>query len=420
MGRSGFRHVVLMGLALIVLPSGGSASNHHLRLPEPQYPSAVTLYRQGRAADALAELDRAVRRGDPASEPIEAALLRAVLLESAGRPADAASVWTRIADRDQTMRGYALRSLVSNLAARDAPGEALAALDALAGPQGFGLYLDLANAVANAFRRRGDQGRAAPLYRRVLGVQRRGAQADRARLGLAATLEAGGDVSAAVEILREAQLQHRLSSAFVSARAAERRLVSGRGRQPAPWQEEQYRTLIGRLRDGSRYDVARQLINEWRSAYPQTALRDVIDAEVIETLYTMRANDEAVTAADAFAKAFPSSRLLPDVLLTRFRLDVRLGRTAEGRERGLALLQGRVGGATARQRRAAGDLLAAYLVSVGDVDTGLEIYRELFRMATSADDQEAARRAAARTLAMAEEVQLAALQTAGIHHAPGC
>jgi len=44
----------------------------------------------------------------------------------------------------------------------------------------------------------------------------------------------------------------------------------------------------------------------------------------------------------------------------------------------------------------------------------------LLRLATSADDQEAARRAAARTLAMAEEVQLAALQTAGIHHAPGC
>ncbi len=44
----------------------------------------------------------------------------------------------------------------------------------------------------------------------------------------------------------------------------------------------------------------------------------------------------------------------------------------------------------------------------------------LLRLATTHDDQEAARRAAARTLAMAEEVQLAALKTAGIHHAPGC
>ena len=44
----------------------------------------------------------------------------------------------------------------------------------------------------------------------------------------------------------------------------------------------------------------------------------------------------------------------------------------------------------------------------------------LLRLATAHDDQEAARRAAARTLAMAEEVQIAALKTAGIHHAPGC
>ena len=36
------------------------------------------------------------------------------------------------------------------------------------------------------------------------------------------------------------------------------------------------------------------------------------------------------------------------------------------------------------------------------------------------DDQEAARRAAARTMSLAEEIQLAALKTAGIHHAPGC
>lgn len=44
----------------------------------------------------------------------------------------------------------------------------------------------------------------------------------------------------------------------------------------------------------------------------------------------------------------------------------------------------------------------------------------LLRFATTADAQEAARRAAARTLAMAEELQTAALKTAGIHHAPGC
>jgi uncharacterized ferritin-like protein (DUF455 family) len=44
----------------------------------------------------------------------------------------------------------------------------------------------------------------------------------------------------------------------------------------------------------------------------------------------------------------------------------------------------------------------------------------LLRLATTPEAQEAARRAAARTLELAEELQAAALKTAGIHHAPGC
>jgi len=44
----------------------------------------------------------------------------------------------------------------------------------------------------------------------------------------------------------------------------------------------------------------------------------------------------------------------------------------------------------------------------------------LLRCATTPEAQGLARRAAARTLALAEELQAAALQTAGIHHAPGC
>jgi len=44
----------------------------------------------------------------------------------------------------------------------------------------------------------------------------------------------------------------------------------------------------------------------------------------------------------------------------------------------------------------------------------------LLRLATTAETQEAARQVSARTLALAEELQGAALRTAGIHHAPGC
>lgn len=44
----------------------------------------------------------------------------------------------------------------------------------------------------------------------------------------------------------------------------------------------------------------------------------------------------------------------------------------------------------------------------------------LLRCATTVEAQERARRAAARTLELAEELQATALKTAGIHHAPGC
>jgi 1,2-phenylacetyl-CoA epoxidase catalytic subunit len=46
--------------------------------------------------------------------------------------------------------------------------------------------------------------------------------------------------------------------------------------------------------------------------------------------------------------------------------------------------------------------------------------RLLLRLATSSESQAAARAAAARTLALADELQKKALATAGIHHAPGC
>ena len=46
--------------------------------------------------------------------------------------------------------------------------------------------------------------------------------------------------------------------------------------------------------------------------------------------------------------------------------------------------------------------------------------RLLLRFATTDAPQQAARRAARRTLELAEELQTAALRTAGIHHAPGC
>jgi uncharacterized ferritin-like protein (DUF455 family) len=46
--------------------------------------------------------------------------------------------------------------------------------------------------------------------------------------------------------------------------------------------------------------------------------------------------------------------------------------------------------------------------------------KTLLRLATTPEAQAAARRAARRTLELADELQQKALATAGIHHAPGC
>ena len=103
-----------------------------------------------------------------------------------------------------------------------------------------------------------------------------------------------------------------------------------------------------------------------RTVQPDAGER--LDAELIGVLYDGRSNGEAVARCGAFAARYPSSPLLPDVKLTEFRLAVRMGDTATARTLGLNLWEGRVRGATAQQRFNAGELLAAYLVAVGDVE----------------------------------------------------
>ena len=65
-------------------------------------------------------------------------------------------------------------------------------------------------------------------------------------------------------------------------------------------------------------------------------------------------------------------------------------------------------------------MTAQEFVQALDRENQALLRRLLLRFATSPEAQEAARRAAARTLSLAEELQTAALRTAGIHHAPGC
>ncbi len=353
-----------------------------LRLPALTYPDVVALSTSGDYAAALASLDRAV--GDTAPEPLDALVLRATLLNAAGRRAEAEAAWRQVIDREVWMRTFSRRALVASMAARGEPTLARPILSELHGSDPV-RHLDLTLDVADAHLAREEFDRASVLFRQALSQQRRGAMADRARLGLARAQEGAGDLSGAIATLRETQLEHRTGAGYAEARSAERRLRERDGALPAPFTASQYRTLTGRLRGYSRYAEAAAIIDAWRAVAPDAEAR--LDVELIGVLYESRTNQEAVAQCAAFASRHPSSPLLPGVKLTEFRLAVRMGNTDTARRLGLRLFDGGVPGATAAQRFSAGELLAAYLVAVGDVEDGLDLYRQLFRRAADADGQ---------------------------------
>ena len=317
---------------------------------------------------------------------MERAILRAALLARAGRPTEAEDAWREVIDGAVFMRTFARRALVDSLAGRGAAAEAEPILDVLVGADAA-RHRDLLLRVAAAHLEAGSAARSAALYRRVLGIAARGADADAARLGLAAALEAAGDTSGAFDVLREAQLRHRTADTFVAARRESARLAAASGVEIPPFSQDQYRRLVRRLRSASRYAPALDLLAEWAAAHAAAAATDRYALEQVTTLYDQRDNAAAVAACGAFAERHPGSPLLPDVRLTDFRLAVRMGATARARRLGLDLWEGRVPGATTGQRRAAALLLGAYLVAVGDVDGGLALYRGLFSTATEPDDQ---------------------------------
>ena len=358
------------------------AGNEDLQLPEARYPEAVRLYRSDAPAAALAQLNLAV--GDTTSLPTEALVLRATLLGATGRAREAETVWRRVFDRAVWMRTFSRRALVTSMAERGEPALAEPILDELIDSDAT-RHLDLLLLVANAYLERREFGEAITLYRQALRQQGRSARADQARLGLAVAQEEAGDTRAAVATLRDAQLEHRTGNGYVTALAREQQLNAGLGRDREMFAPPQYRTLSRRLRNYSRYSEAAALLEEWRVV--QADAEERIDFELIGVLYDSRANNEAIALIDRFTRRHASSALLADVKLTRFRLAVRTGDTARARILGLELFNGGVRDATPSQQLSAGELLAAYLVAVGDLEGGLDLYRELFRRAPEPDMQ---------------------------------
>ena len=359
-----------------------------LRLPPPTFAGAAAHLHAGRPADALASLERNAPTAGAAPPALEHTILRATLLAATGRGTEAESAWESVVERAVFMRTFARRAIVESAAGRGTPAEAEPFLAELTRGDPA-RHRDLILRVAEAYLNAGAPDRAAALYREVLAATSAGAAADAARLGLAAALEAAGDGAGALATLREAQLRHRTSDAFVAGRREARRLARARGETPSPFTETEYRGLVRRLRAASRFEPALALLDEWAAAFPGRAAQERIAAERIETLYAQRANEAAVAACAAFRDRFPGSPLVPAVRLIDFRLAVRMGDMARARRLGADIREGRVPGATSEQRRGAGVLLAAVLVATGDVEGGLALFPDLFETAPTPDDQRA-------------------------------
>lgn len=348
------------------------------RLPDPIYPDIVTLSEAGQHAEALATLDRKV---PPAGDevPIEALVLRARLLASAGEHARSAAAWEDLAARADSIEPTAFRFAVDG----HIRSANLARAEELLGRRPVREFGDLWSALATAYRVGGQLDHAASLYRRVIAEAGSAATIDQATLGLAVTLEQAGDRTTALVTLRNLQLQSRQPGTFTTARSQAAKMADALDVPVEPFAEPDYRRLADRLRNASLFDDAVTVLEDWKRAYP--ASTPEVQALMADTFYRARANSEARAEADKFLESYPTHPQAPDVHVLQYRLDVREGRTDGVRARGRALWLGDIPGVLLEDRLSLGRLLAAYLVSIGELDEGMDVYDRLYQMATSRD-----------------------------------
>lgn len=377
------RRLILCIVAAVLVteaPSHAQTRAGEARLPDPLYPDIVAIGRSGRPSEALAELAQRVG-GTDGDAPVEAQILRARLLFEAGQFRQSAAAWQAIALRAPELASVAVREAANGFL-EDGDRERTEAVLRGHPPDEVG---DILTRLATAYREAGQADRAADLYRRVIAAPPSNAVAEEAVLGLAGALELLGDRAAALSQLVTLQRRFRESDSFAVARSEGARLARDLGRRQALFTDAQYRALVDRLLNRSLFSDAMSVLEEWKAAFPGSARR--VDALVVDALYRARLNAEARSRAAAFLAQYPDDGLAADVRVLVFRLDVREGRTQDVRTRGDALWTGRVPGIPQSDRLELGRLLAAYLVSIGEVDEGLSVYRRVYRAATSPDFQ---------------------------------
>lgn len=334
------------------------------RLPAPLYPGATF--------ESL----------DAQDLPIEALVLRARLLSNAGRFRESAQSWQTAADREPLLasfgRGEAVRALL-------AAGDLQPALEGLARLTTTPAA-DILLQAAAAARTAGILDRAVALYRQARNGAGRTSAADEAALGMAATLEQNGNPREALDVLRELQLTFRQPSAYDEADASARRL-SAQLNDPEPLTEPDYDAIVDRLSGVAAFRRAVDVLAEWHRKFPDSTRGAAIELAVIQSLYAVRANDEARAHAESFLTEHAPGPETASAFRTLFSLDVREGKTQEVERRGRAILGGAVQGATLDQRQGVARLLAEYLVSVGQASRAVGVYDELYRITKSRSER---------------------------------
>jgi soluble lytic murein transglycosylase len=374
-GVVGILGVVLV-TAQLTLQTQSSADD--ARLPDPLYPDVIALWEGGQPGEALAALDR-MNRATGGEAPLEALVLRARLLAAAGQHQPSAVAWEDIAARTDSIEPVAFRFAADGYVRSGN----LSRAEELLGRRPIREFGDLWSALATAYRTAGEFERAASLYRRVVAGSASASASDLAALNLAATLEQAGDRPGALAVLRTLQLQSRQAANLGRARTQALKLADALDMPLEPFAEHEYRRIANRLRDASLFDDAIAVLEDWKRAYPASAAE--VQALMADTFYRARANTEARAEADKFLEQYPTLPQASDVHVLQYRLDVREGRTDGVRARGRALWLGDIPGVPLEDRLSLGRLLAAYLVSVGELSEGLDVYDRLYRTATQRD-----------------------------------
>ena len=364
-----------------MLAAGASpAAAQQPRLPPPVYPHVLVLADTGHADAALQALDAELQQRRASADstspeiPLEALILRSRLLSLAGRLRDSAQSWQQVASREPELASF---SRTEAIRAQLDAGDLQQALDGMAQANAT-MPTDILLRAAGSARAAAMLDRAADLYKQARKNAGRSTAADQAGLGLAATLEQAGNPRDALDVLRELQLTFRQASAYDAADAGARRLSAQLG-DPEPLTEQDYDVVVERLTGVAAFRRAVEVLNEWHSRFPDSPRSDRIELAIIQNLYSLRANDEARQHIDAFLQRHAAGPETASASRTFFSLDVREGKTPDVLQRGMAILQGQVKGASLDQRQAVGRLLADYLVSVGQASGAIPVYEEVYR-----------------------------------------